>query len=86
MRILVENHYEDGHESKAKIDVDDVQEPTDLDPDGAAMEDLWDDLHDYEGDGHGIGENRNLGFWCKVTILAADNPGLVGQCKESVVS
>ncbi|WP_016894277.1 hypothetical protein [Mycobacteroides abscessus] len=79
MRILVENHYSDGYESKTEIDVD-VEEPTDFEADGPGMEDLWDQLRDHTGDGHGI--DADLGFCYTVTILDAASPELIGKSYE----
>ncbi|SHU28806.1 Uncharacterised protein [Mycobacteroides abscessus subsp. abscessus] len=84
MRILVENHYEDGHASTFEIEVNDVEEPTDFDEGGEPMEELWAELNCHTGDGHGIGARRNLGYCCTVTILAADSPELVGKSHEWV--
>lgn len=80
MRILVENHYSDGYESKVEVDVPDVVEPTDFGDDGAPMDDLWAELHDYTGDGHGM--DSDLGFCYTVTILDASSDELIGKTRE----
>lgn len=73
LEVRVECAYSDGHESSRSEAV--VAEPfTDL-------EDLWDQLFDLTGDGHGDG--RDLGCLTVMTILeAAGRPELVGLSHE----
>lgn len=75
LTIKVENAYSDGHESEQ---VEAVQvEPFD------DLEELWEQLHDYTGDGHGIG--NDLGYCHAVTVVDfPDRPDLVGLSNEWV--
>ena len=75
LTIKVENAYSDGHESErveavAVAQFDDVEE-------------LWEQLAQFCGDGHGIG--NDLGYCHTVTVLdAPDRPGLIGLSNEWV--
>lgn len=72
MKIRVENSYEDGHESTR---VEEIPDPlyTDADPEEGLRDFLW----EFSGDGHGLG--NDLGLWCEITILEAENESLIGQ-------
>lgn len=73
LTIKVENTYSDGHESEQThaVLVDSFLDE----------EDLWDNLYEYTGDGHGVG--RDLDAIYTVTILEApDHPWLVGLTNE----
>lgn len=75
MTIKVENAYSDGHESE-QVETIQVLPFEDL-------EELWEQLHEFTGDGHGIG--NNLGYCYTVTILASpDFLELVGKSNEWV--
>lgn len=80
IKIRVENGYSDGHESEAEYTVPhDVVAYALLD----GIDQLWDELWLYTGDGHGADE-PDLGWWHQITITEApDWPELVGQSYES---
>lgn len=73
LTIKVENTYSDGHESEQ---VEKVQvEPFE------GLEELWEQLREYTGDGHGIG--RDVDALYTVTVLESpERPGLVGLSNE----
>ncbi len=73
LRVQVENTYSDGHQSER---VQEIQvEPFD------DLEELWEQLHAYTGDGHGIG--RGVDALYTVTVLESPNrPELVGLSNE----
>lgn len=75
LKIKVENAYSDGHESTV---VETVRvEPFD------DIEELWEQLQDFTGDGHDVG--GVLGYCHTITIVdAAENSALVGSCNEWV--
>lgn len=75
MTIKVENVYSDGHESE-QVETVEVEPFEDL-------EELWEQLEEFTGDGHGIG--NDLGYCFEVTIVdAPGRPELVGKCNEWV--
>lgn len=74
MKILVENAYGDGHESTLEYDIPDADVP-------APADEMWDYLRDWTGDGHG--QDPDLGWFYKITILEAVIPGLVGLSREN---
>ncbi|PJE02194.1 MAG: hypothetical protein CK429_35025 [Mycobacterium sp.] len=75
LTIKVENTYSDGHESEQTHVVT-------LDRFGGEV-DLWDQLFDYTGDGHGAGDGSDLGSLSTVTVLACpEYPELVGLSNE----
>lgn len=72
VKLLMENAYEDGHESKRTVDV-----PAPV----GDIDDWWDRVVlDETGDGHGVG--NDLGYCYTATILEADDPVLVGEAYE----
>lgn len=72
--VKIENVYEDGHESTREVL---------LAPPGDDLDAWWDEVVWPEtGDGHGADED--LGSCYTATILAADDPALVGQSFEWV--
>jgi len=70
MKIQVENTYADGHQSSQ---VHTIEEPSTAD-----LEELWEELWEYTGDGSG--EHQNAYY--EVTILESANPKLVGLTNE----
>jgi hypothetical protein len=90
VKIRVENGYSDGHESTLDYDIPDADVPafamaTEDEKkwpicmaDGHAM---WEFLGTYTGDGHG--EDPDLGWFYRITILEAANPKLVGLSLEN---
>ena len=75
LMIKVENTYSDGHESTV-VETVEVQPFNDI-------EELWEQLQDRTGDGHGV--DRDLGYCYTITILAAaEYPELVGASNEWV--
>lgn len=75
LTIKVENAYSDGHQSEH---VETIQ----LTPFGE-LEELWDQLEQFTGDGHGIG--HNVGYCHTVTVVGSlDRPELVGLSNEWV--
>lgn len=75
LTIKVENAYSDGHESSV-VETVVVQPFNDI-------EELWEQLHERTGDGHGI--DGDFGYCHTVTILAAaEYPDLIGACNEWV--
>lgn len=73
LKVELENAYSDGHESK-------TTEWVEIPP-FADVEEMWEHLQDFTGDGHGAGED--LGYCYTVTVLEA--PGraeLVGLSNE----
>ncbi|OMC37690.1 hypothetical protein A5742_08630 [Mycolicibacterium fortuitum] len=75
LTIRVENAYSDGHTSK-RVETVEVEPFEDL-------EQLWEQLEEFTGDGHGIG--NDLGYCFEITIV--DAPGrceLVGEFNEWV--
>lgn len=70
---LVENAYSDGHESE-RVETVGVAAFDDL-------EELWEQLQEFTGDGHGIG--NDLGYCYAVTVVGAPGrPDLVGLSNE----
>ena len=74
MKICVESAYSDGHESTLEYDIPDVDVP-------APVDEMWDYLWDWTGDGHG--QDSDLGWFYKITILEAANPELAGLSREN---
>lgn len=75
MKLTIKNEsaYSDGHESERTETVD--VEPFD------DMDELWEQLHDYTGDGHGI--DPDLGYCYVITIIESPEcPNLVGESNE----
>uniref|UniRef100_A0A5Q5BTD5 Uncharacterized protein n=2 Tax=unclassified Mycobacterium TaxID=2642494 RepID=A0A5Q5BTD5_MYCSS len=73
LTIKVENAYSDGHESEQTHTV--TMERF------RGEEDLWEQLFEYTGDGHGDG--RDLGSLHTVTVLGCpEYPELVGLSNE----
>lgn len=74
--VKVENYYSDGHESTHEAV---VLAPANLGPDDVEQ---WfeDDVYPHTGDGHGVG--KDLGSCYVATILATDNPVLLGLTYE----
>lgn len=73
LKIKVENSYSDGHESEQveKVQVEPFED----------LEELWEQLREYTGDGHGIG--RDVDALYTVTVLEApERPELVGLSNE----
>lgn len=71
--IKVECAYSDGHESVRVQEVE-IASFGDLDQ-------LWEDLEEYTGDGHGTG--GKLGYCYTITVLEClASPELVGQSHE----
>ncbi len=90
MKIRVENAYSDGHESTLEYDIPDADVPAfalateDEKKWPICMEDghaMWEFLWDWTGDGHG--EDPDLGWFYKITILEAADPKLVGLSREN---
>jgi len=79
MKIRVENEYSDGHIVTSELDVA-IEEPSDVSND-SAMDDLWFNLRNYGGDGHGA-SRRDIGLACTITILRATNQDLIGRSDE----
>lgn len=73
MKICVENAYSDGYESSQRHVIDDADVPRDI-------EDMWDLLWEYTGDGHG--DHSGLDSCYTITIEAAADPVLVGLSRE----
>lgn len=78
MKIKVENSYSDGHESTIEYTVPDMDLPQrDSYTDSEVwIEDVWDHLYRYTGDGHG--KDSSLGWFYGIDILEAADPELVG--------
>lgn len=75
LTIRVESAYSDGHISRRTETVE-VEPFEDL-------EQLWERLEEFTGDGHGIG--NDLGYCYEITIVdAPDRPELVGKSNEWV--
>lgn len=73
LSIKVENAYSDGHESE-RVETVQVAPFSDL-------EQLWDQLWAFTGDGHGVG--RDGGYCHIVTVVGCfDRPELVGLSNE----
>ncbi|MCT7373279.1 hypothetical protein [Mycolicibacterium llatzerense] len=73
LTIKSESAYSDGHESE-RIETVDIEPFEDI-------EELWEQLHDYTGDGHGT--DSSLGYFYAITVLESpDRPTLVGQREE----
>lgn len=73
LTIKVENAYSDGYESE-HVETIQVSPFEDL-------EERWAQLHEFTGDGHGIG--NDLGYCYTVSILGSpDCPELVGKSNE----
>jgi hypothetical protein len=69
--VRIENWYSDGHESKSDVVLDYGGEP---------LDDFWQDVvFPHTGDGHGI---DGLGSCYTATIIAADDPQLLGENTE----
>jgi len=91
VKIRVENGYTDGHESTLEYDIPDADVPAyillgDLPADERKYrhrdgEEMWDYLWEWTGDGHG--EDPDLGWSYKITILEAADPKLVGLSHEN---
>jgi hypothetical protein len=82
MKIRVDGCYEDGHQYDVDIVVDEFNygihgdEDEDFGDHEVALSNyLW----QWTGDGHGQGDNRNLGHYCEITILDAADTDLIGQ-------
>ena len=74
--IRVENAYSDGHESDQAYTVEVARS---LD-----NEQLWDELYEYTGDGHGRA-HPNLGTCHTVTVLeSSQRPDLAGLANEYI--
>jgi len=74
--IKVENAYSDGHESEQTRTVE-VAEVLDEDQ-------LWDELYEYTGDGHGQ-DRPDLGSCHTVTVVASPHrPDLLGLDHEYI--
>ncbi|UQX13395.1 hypothetical protein [Candidatus Mycobacterium methanotrophicum] len=75
LTIKVENAYSDGHESE-QVETVQVEPSEDL-------EELWEQLEEFTGDGHGI--DSDLGYCYVVTVLdSPDRPEMVGLSNEWV--
>jgi hypothetical protein len=74
VKIRVENAYSDGHESTLEYDIPEADVP-------APVDEMWDYLWDWTGDGHG--QDPDLGWFYKITILEAVKPGLAGLSREN---
>ncbi|MEW2484523.1 hypothetical protein AB0876_33530 [Mycobacterium sp. NPDC049093] len=75
LTIRVESAYSDGHTSK-RVETVEVEPFEDL-------EQLWEQLEEFTGDGHGIG--NDLGYCHEITIVDAPaRPDLVGKLNEWV--
>ncbi len=75
LTIKVENAYSDGHESE-RVETVQVEPFEDL-------EELWEQLEEFTGDGHGI--DNDLGYCYTVTVLeSVERPDLVGLSNEWV--
>jgi hypothetical protein len=75
LTIKVENAYSDGHTSKQvkTVEVEPFEE----------LEQLWEQLEEFTGDGHGIGSD--LGYCFEISIVDAPGlPELVGLGNEWV--
>lgn len=73
LRVQVENTYSDGHQSERvqEIQVEPFED----------LEELWELLREFTGDGHGIG--RDVDALYTVTVLESPNrPELVGLSNE----
>ena len=73
MKIKVQNAYSDGHESTFEYEVCDKAVDYAL-LDG--IDQLWDLLFQYTGDGHG--EDADLGWFYSIDIIEAARSELVG--------
>lgn len=74
VRLLVENTYSDGHQSEHVVDIPGPKNRND-------MQDWWaEDAFNETGDGHGV--DSDLGSCYIVTIVAAEDPSLVGMSEE----
>jgi hypothetical protein len=71
MKISCENTYSDGRESTVIHEVDDATIPADLD-------DMWDELWCYTGDGTG----ESLDAIYEITIVESADPKLVGLTRQ----
>lgn len=72
VRVRIENAYEDGHESSREVE---------LEPPEGDIEAWWEDVVFPEtGDGHAIG--NDMGSFYTATVIAADDPQLVGLVNE----
>lgn len=71
--VKIENAYSDGWESKSEVVVD---APDDLGWMGGLEDWFQDAVYPHTGDGHGA--DNDLGSVYVATIIAADEPGLVG--------
>ena len=75
LTIRVENAYSDGHESQ-RVQTVEVEPFTDI-------EELWEQLQEFTGDGHGT--DSSLGYCYEVTVLTCpQRPHLVGLSNEWV--
>lgn len=82
MKIAVGNFYSDGHTSTIHHTVPDIDLPSALAPDNDAhLEQLWDVLYAYTGDGHAA-NNSDLGCLYEVRIVEAADSRLVGLTHE----
>jgi hypothetical protein len=82
MKIKVANYYSDGHHSTMQYTVPDIDLPSPLDVDnGEHLDQLWDVLYGYTGDGHAA-DNAALGCLYEVEILDATDPRLIGLINE----
>lgn len=73
LTFTVESAYSDGHSSKRT-------ETAELEP-FEDLEELWEQLEEFIGDGHGVG--KNLGYCFEITIVdAPGRPDLLGKSNE----
>jgi len=70
--VKIENAYSDGHLSEHEVKLD---TPT------GDVEEWFDEVvYEHTGDGHGI--DNDLGYCHTATVIASDDPGLLGQTYE----
>lgn len=80
VKVKIENAYSDGHESTSEVELD---LPDGVTPDSQELDDWFTDVvFDHTGDGHGI--DSSLGSCYTATIVAAEDPKLVGATTEWV--
>lgn len=74
LKIKVESAYEDGHQSEREQSV--------TVPPFATLDEMWDHLEEFNGDGHGA-DNPKLGYCHSITVIDCPaQPGLVGESNE----
>lgn len=81
--VRIDNEYSDGHKSSREVVAAAPRIAASDWQDGSwsvALEDWFnDEVYDETGDGHGDGSHGKLGSCYTATIIAADDPRLVGE-------